>query len=295
MCMQLVQKPELYDVLVLPNLYGDILSDVAAQIAGSVGLAGSANIGDKCAIPYAVLAILTFTTPNLGETGKIIYAGATYVLLMTAYAAVNLPYSSLAAVMTDDSYERALQEAQSLSVRYAMDMRPATQRYGAIGTPSQVAEKIREFHAAGVRHVSLDLVGPYERRGEQLERFAAEVRPLIKDLMRNAHMTFGFSDEQRQMRESVLRLLDRVLPPSRIRELDNAGEYPFEACQALAQGGYMGLMYPPEYGGMGGSYMDLAVLGEAWAITTVDRAGVRHHRDPRGHAYRAARFGGDET
>ena len=59
------------------------------------------------ALPYAVLAILTFTTPNLGETGKIIYAGATYVLLMTAYAAVNLPYSSLAAVMTDDTYERA--------------------------------------------------------------------------------------------------------------------------------------------------------------------------------------------
>ncbi len=59
------------------------------------------------AIPYAILAILTFTTPDLGETGKIIYAGATYVLLMTAYAAINLPYSSLAAVMSSDSYERA--------------------------------------------------------------------------------------------------------------------------------------------------------------------------------------------
>jgi len=59
------------------------------------------------AIPYAVLAILTFTTPNLGETGKIIYAGATYVLLMTAYASINLPYSALGAVMTDDTYERA--------------------------------------------------------------------------------------------------------------------------------------------------------------------------------------------
>jgi glycoside/pentoside/hexuronide:cation symporter, GPH family len=59
------------------------------------------------ALPYGLLAVLTFTTPNLGETGKIIYAGATYVLLMTAYAAVNLPYSSLAAVMTDDTYERA--------------------------------------------------------------------------------------------------------------------------------------------------------------------------------------------
>jgi GPH family glycoside/pentoside/hexuronide:cation symporter len=59
------------------------------------------------AIPYAILAILTFTTPNLGEIGKIIYAGSTYVLLMTAYATINLPYSALGAVMTDDTYERA--------------------------------------------------------------------------------------------------------------------------------------------------------------------------------------------
>ena len=59
------------------------------------------------AIPYAVLAVLTFTTPNFGEVGKIIYAGATYVLLMTAYAAINLPYSALGAVMTADTYERA--------------------------------------------------------------------------------------------------------------------------------------------------------------------------------------------
>jgi len=59
------------------------------------------------AIPYAALAVLTFTTPNFGETGKILYAGATYILLMTAYAAINLPYSALGAVMTDDTYERA--------------------------------------------------------------------------------------------------------------------------------------------------------------------------------------------
>ncbi len=59
------------------------------------------------AVPYAVLAILTFTTPDFGETGKILYAGATYILLMTAYATINLPYSALGAVMTDDTYERA--------------------------------------------------------------------------------------------------------------------------------------------------------------------------------------------
>ena len=50
----MADTPEAFDVIVMPNLYGDILSDVAAQIAGSVGLAGSANIGDKCAMFEAI-------------------------------------------------------------------------------------------------------------------------------------------------------------------------------------------------------------------------------------------------
>jgi len=50
MCMQLVQKPELYDVLVLPNLYGDILSDLAAGLIGGLGVAPGANIGDEIAL-----------------------------------------------------------------------------------------------------------------------------------------------------------------------------------------------------------------------------------------------------
>jgi isocitrate dehydrogenase len=51
---KMADTPELFDVIVMPNLYGDILSDVAAQIAGSVGLAGSANIGDGCAMFEAI-------------------------------------------------------------------------------------------------------------------------------------------------------------------------------------------------------------------------------------------------
>jgi len=46
--------PEIFDVIVMPNLYGDVLSDIAAQIAGSVGLAGSANIGETCAMFEAI-------------------------------------------------------------------------------------------------------------------------------------------------------------------------------------------------------------------------------------------------
>jgi isocitrate dehydrogenase len=51
---KLADTPEAFDVIVMPNLYGDILSDVAAQIAGSVGLAGSANIGLSCAMFEAI-------------------------------------------------------------------------------------------------------------------------------------------------------------------------------------------------------------------------------------------------
>ncbi len=50
MCMQLVQKPELYDVIVLPNLYGDILSDLAAGLIGGLGIAPGANIGEEFAV-----------------------------------------------------------------------------------------------------------------------------------------------------------------------------------------------------------------------------------------------------
>jgi isocitrate dehydrogenase len=51
---KLADTPEAFDLIVMPNLYGDILSDVAAQITGSVGLAGSANIGDQCAMFEAI-------------------------------------------------------------------------------------------------------------------------------------------------------------------------------------------------------------------------------------------------
>jgi isocitrate dehydrogenase (NAD+) len=50
MCMQLVQKPELYDVLVLPNLYGDIVSDLCAGLVGGLGVAPGANIGTEAAV-----------------------------------------------------------------------------------------------------------------------------------------------------------------------------------------------------------------------------------------------------
>jgi probable F420-dependent oxidoreductase len=83
----------------------------------------------------------------------------------------------------DATYEQALDAAAAtLSHRYAMDFRRAAERYAALGRPEQVAEKIRAFYDAGVRHLVLDLVGPYEERPQQIEAFAREVLPLLADL-----------------------------------------------------------------------------------------------------------------
>ena len=83
----------------------------------------------------------------------------------------------------DDTYEKALDAATiSLSQRYAMDFRKAAQRYAALGTPQDVVETIFKFQQAGVRHLILDFVGPYEERDQQIERFAAEAMPLLAGL-----------------------------------------------------------------------------------------------------------------
>lgn len=67
MCMQLVQKPELYDILVLPNLYGDIVSDLAAGLVGGLGLAPGANIGDE----YAVFEATHGSAPKYKGLNKV--------------------------------------------------------------------------------------------------------------------------------------------------------------------------------------------------------------------------------
>ncbi|AQQ66344.1 MFS transporter [Microbulbifer agarilyticus] len=70
------------------------------------------------AIPYGALAVLAFTTPDLSENGKLIYAYVTYAALMTVYTIINIPYSALGGVITDDPRERASVQ----SYRFAMAM-----------------------------------------------------------------------------------------------------------------------------------------------------------------------------
>lgn len=74
--------------------------------------------------------------------------------------------------------------------------------------------------------------------------------------------TSDLTEDQLMIRDSVLELLNSHLPFEKIRELDDAREFPHAAYNALADAGYMGLFYPEEYGGMGASHADLTAFVE---------------------------------
>ena len=91
--------------------------------------------------------------------------------------------SHLLFVRLDKDRETALEfAAKFLSVRYAMDFSRAAERYCALGDAAEVAELIRAFHEAGMRHLVLNVLAHESGKTAQLERFADEVMPLLADL-----------------------------------------------------------------------------------------------------------------
>jgi len=135
----------------------------------------------------------------LARTGRLADGWVSYVVTPDQYRAALAKIETAAAgagrainrfgtghllfARLDKSYDEALDAAAlSLSQRYAMDFRRATERYAALGEPEQVAARIRDFWDAGARHVVIDLVGPYEERPRQIEDFARKVLPLLADL-----------------------------------------------------------------------------------------------------------------
>ena len=119
-------------------------------------------------------------TPEMYKSGldKIAMAATSAGRARAKFGTGHLLFTRL-----DDTYDKALEAATlSLSHRYAMDFRKAAERYAALGSPQQIADRVRAFHAAGVRHLTLDLVGPYEERNQQVERIARKVFPLLDDL-----------------------------------------------------------------------------------------------------------------
>jgi len=129
MCMQLVQKPQLYDVLVLPNLYGDILSDLCAGLVGGLGVAPGANIGDHGAVFEATHG----SAPKYKGLNKV---NPTALILSGMLMLRHLGEKSAA-----DRLERAVAAviAEGKSVTY--DMKPHRDDPTAVGT-SQMADAI---------------------------------------------------------------------------------------------------------------------------------------------------------
>jgi isocitrate dehydrogenase (NAD+) len=131
MCMQLVQKPELYDVLVLPNLYGDIVSDLGAGLIGGLGLAPGGNIGDEVAV----------FEPTHGSAPK--YAGQNKVNPMAMMLSGVLMLRHLGEVGAADRLEKAIAAVISEGRYVTYDMKPDRDDPTAVGT-SQVADGIIE-------------------------------------------------------------------------------------------------------------------------------------------------------
>ncbi len=131
MCMQLVQKPELYDVLVLPNLYGDIVSDLVAGLIGGLGLAPGANIGDGCAV----------FEPTHGSAPKYKGLNKTNPMAMMLSGVMMLRYIGESGAA--DRLERAIAGVIQEGRHVTYDMKPTPDDPTA-ATTSQVADAIIE-------------------------------------------------------------------------------------------------------------------------------------------------------
>ena len=129
MCMQLIQKPELYDVLVLPNLYGDILSDLCAGLVGGLGVAPGGNIGDNAAIFEATHG----SAPKYKGQNKV---NPTALILSGVMMLHHLGKSEEA-----DSLENAVAAVIEEGKDVTYDMKPDRDDPTAVGT-SQMADAI---------------------------------------------------------------------------------------------------------------------------------------------------------
>ena len=131
MCMQLVQRPEEYDVLVLPNLYGDVLSDLCAGMIGGLGMAPGANHGDEVAV----------FEPTHGSAPK--YAGQNKVNPMAMMLSGMLMLRHLGEQQAAQRLEQAIADVIREGKSLTYDMKPTRDDPTAVG-PSEVADAVIE-------------------------------------------------------------------------------------------------------------------------------------------------------
>jgi isocitrate dehydrogenase (NAD+) len=131
MAMQLVKNPNQFDVLVLPNLYGDIISDLCAGLVGGLGVAPGANLGDDAAI----------FEPTHGSAPK--YAGQNKVNPMAAMLSGTMMLRHLREREAANRLENAIAEVIAEGKNVTYDMKPGTPSNQVVGT-SQVADAVIE-------------------------------------------------------------------------------------------------------------------------------------------------------
>jgi isocitrate dehydrogenase (NAD+) len=127
--MQLVQKPEIYDILVLPNLYGDIISDLCAGLVGGLGVAPGANIGEDVAI----------FEPTHGSAPK--YKGQNKVNPTALILSGMLMLRHLGEKEAADRLEKAVAAVIAEGKYVTYDMKPHRDDPTAVGT-SEMADAI---------------------------------------------------------------------------------------------------------------------------------------------------------
>ncbi len=130
LCMRLVRNPQQYDVIVLPNLYGDIVSDLCAGLVGGLGVAPGANIGDNAAI----------FEPTHGSAPK--YTGQNKVNPMAMMLSSVLMLRYLGEKEVADKLEKAIAEVIAEGKRVTYDLK--TDRSQPAATTSEVAEAVIE-------------------------------------------------------------------------------------------------------------------------------------------------------
>ena len=129
MCMQLVQKPELYDCLVLPNLYGDIVSDLCAGLVGGLGIAPGANFGDS----------IVLFEPVHGSAPK--YAGMNKANPTATILSGILMLRYLGEETAADRLENAVRQVLKEGKCVTYDLKPHRDDPSAVGT-QEMAEAI---------------------------------------------------------------------------------------------------------------------------------------------------------
>ncbi len=131
MCMQLVQKPENYDVLVLPNLYGDIISDLSAGLIGGLGVAPGANIGSQ----YAVFEPVHGSAPKYARQNKV----NPMAMMFSGVLMLRHLREKEAAIRLEKALTQIIAEGKSVTY----DLKPRPDDATAVGT-SQVADAVIE-------------------------------------------------------------------------------------------------------------------------------------------------------